>query len=76
MARQPQFKAMLYGGDYNPDQWDEATWADDLRQMKEARINVVTLGVFSWARLQPGPDTYDFEWLDKVFDLVHQAGMQ
>lgn len=76
MVRQVGFDAILYGGDYNPDQWDEATWADDIRLMKEAGINVVTLGVFSWARLQPGPQSYDFDWFDRVLDLLHEGGLQ
>ena len=76
MARLPKFDAILYGGDYNPDQWDEATWAEDIRLMKEAGINVVTLGVFSWARLQPSPQSYDFDWLDRVLNMLHEAGLK
>lgn len=55
-----------FGGDYNPDQWPEELWNDDVRQMKLQRVNVVTLPVFSWARLQPSEDTYDFTWLDRI----------
>lgn len=36
---------------------------------------MVTLPVFSWAKLQPAEDTYNFEWLDKVLDLVVQNGI-
>ena len=44
---------ILFGGDYNPEQWPEETWHEDVRLMKEAGVNSVTLGVFSWARSNP-----------------------
>ncbi len=59
---------VYYGGDYNPDQWDEATIDEDMRLFKEAGINLVTLPVFSWAKLEPSEGVYDFEWLDKLMD--------
>ena len=64
-----------YGGDYNPDQWSPDVWDEDVRLMREARVNVVSLAIFSWARLQPGPDQWDFGWLDEVFDKLHAAGI-
>ena len=63
---------LLYGGDYNPEQWPESVWTEDAELMKRAGVNLVTVGVFSWAKLQPGPEVYTFEWLDRVFDLLHQ----
>ena len=63
---------LLYGGDYNPEQWPESVWAEDAELMKRAGVNLVTVGVFSWAKLQPASDTYTFEWLDRIFDLLHQ----
>ena len=36
-----------YGGDYNPEQWDEATFVEDLELMAEAGVNLVSLGIFS-----------------------------
>lgn len=61
---------ILYGGDYNPDQWPEETLIEDIEFFKEANINVVTLPVFSWALLQPNEDTYNFEWLDRILKLM------
>ena len=55
---------MSFGGDYNPEQWDEATWEEDMRLFKLAHIDTVTLNVFSWALLQPDENTYDFSKLD------------
>ncbi len=66
---------ILYGGDYNPEQWPEAIWPEDVRLMREAGVNVVTLGVFAWARLEPRPGEYDFAWLDRIVDLLHAHGI-
>ncbi len=55
-----------FGGDYNPDQWDEATIEKDMELLKEAKVNAVTLPVFSWAKLEPEEGVYRFEWLDKI----------
>ncbi len=63
---------LAYGGDYNPEQWPREVWLDDVRLMREAGVNLVTVGVFSWARLQPGPDRWEPGWLDDVLDLMHE----
>ncbi|MEV8390892.1 MULTISPECIES: beta-galactosidase [unclassified Streptomyces] len=66
---------VLFGGDYNPEQWPEETWAQDVRLMREARVNSVTLGVFSWAKLEPRPGARDFGWLDRLMDLMAENGI-
>ncbi|MFW5883246.1 MAG: beta-galactosidase [Verrucomicrobiota bacterium] len=67
---------VLYGGDYNPEQWPESVWQDDMRRMGECGVNCVTLGVFSWAKLNPAPGRYTFEWMDRVFDLLETHGIK
>ena len=64
-----------YGGDYNPEQWDEATFAEDLELMAEAGVNLVSLGIFSWARLEPSEGVYEFDWLVEIVDRLHEAGI-
>jgi beta-galactosidase len=64
-----------FGGDYNPEQWDRSVWDEDVRLMREAGVNLVTLGVFAWASLEPAPDTFTFGWLDEVMDLLHAGGI-
>ncbi|MFG2552420.1 beta-galactosidase [Streptomyces sp. NPDC048581] len=66
---------LLFGGDYNPEQWPEETWHEDVRLMKDAGVNSVTLGVFSWARLEPQPGVREFGWLDRLMDLMHENGI-
>ena len=64
-----------YGGDYNPDQWPEETWDEDIVLMKEAGVNLVSVGIFSWAKLEPREGEYDFDWLDRVIDKLGKAGI-
>ncbi|MBB5803562.1 beta-galactosidase [Saccharothrix ecbatanensis] len=66
---------LFFGGDYNPDQWPEEVWAEDFALMRTASVNLATVGVFSWSRLQPSPDRFDFDWLDRVLDGLHSAGV-
>ncbi|MEU3249564.1 beta-galactosidase [Streptomyces sp. NPDC006997] len=66
---------LLFGGDYNPEQWPEETWHEDVRLMKDAGVNSVTVGVFSWARLEPRPGAREFGWLDRLLDLLHAHGV-
>jgi beta-galactosidase len=65
-----------YGGDYNPEQWPRETWAEDVRLMQRGGISLATVGVFSWARLEPRPGEYDFAWLDEVLDGLHAGGIR
>ncbi|PSM37912.1 beta-galactosidase [Streptomyces dioscori] len=66
---------VLFGGDYNPEQWPEEVWHEDVRLMREAGVNSVTLGVFSWAKIEPRPGAREFGWLDRLMDLVHENGI-
>jgi beta-galactosidase len=70
-----QRRSIGYGADYNPDQWPEDVWAEDVELMKRAGVNIVTPAVFSWARIQPAPETWDFGWLDRIMDLLHSHGI-
>lgn len=64
----PLFDRMLYGGDYNPEQWPREIWDEDLRIFKKAHINSATINVFSWAKLQPSEHEYQFEELDEIIE--------
>ncbi|HEX6520167.1 MAG TPA: beta-galactosidase [Streptosporangiaceae bacterium] len=66
---------IAFGGDYNPEQWPEEIWAEDMALMKEAGVTLVTIGVFSWAQVQTGPDDFRFGWLDRVMDLLADSGV-
>jgi len=69
-------EGLAFGGDYNPEQWPEAVWVQDVRLMREAGVNLVSVGIFSWAKLEPAPGRFAFEWLDRVLDLLHDGGIR
>ncbi len=71
----PRLSHVFYGADYNPEQWPEETWLEDVKLMRQAGVNLVSLGIFSWSRLEPRPGEYDFGWLDKIIDLLHANGI-
>ncbi|MDE7333925.1 MAG: beta-galactosidase [Lachnospiraceae bacterium] len=71
-----KIKKIPYGGDYNPEQWPEEVWEEDMRLFKLAGIDCVTLNVFSWASLQPSEDTYCFDKLDRIMELVRKNNLQ
>lgn len=64
-----------FGGDYNPEQWPKEVWKEDIRLMQKAGVNLVSLGIFSWANLEPRDGEYTFGWLDEIMDMLHQGGI-
>src|SRR5262245_22918448 len=66
---------IMFGGDYNPEQWPESVWAEDMTLMTEAGVSLVTVGVFSWAAVEPRAGEYDFAWFDRVMDHLAAAGI-
>ncbi|MEU8933688.1 beta-galactosidase [Streptomyces sp. NPDC048409] len=66
---------IVYGGDYNPEQWPEEVWAEDVRLMREAGVNMVSVGIFSWALLEPSEGVFDFSRTDRILGLLHENGI-
>ncbi len=73
----PRCRQMLHGGDYNPDQWIQtpAVWDEDMRLMKLAGCNAMTIGVFAWSALEPAEGHFVFGWLDTIMDKLADQGM-
>jgi beta-galactosidase len=74
-ALRERLGGFAFGGDYNPEQWDRSVWREDVALMRQAGVNIVTLGVFAWASLEPEPGRFTFGWLDEVMDLLHDNGI-
>ncbi|MER6418326.1 beta-galactosidase [Streptomyces sp. NPDC001137] len=74
-ARRLRIPGIAYGGDYNPEQWPEEVWVEDMRLMREAGVNLVSVGIFSWALLEPSEGVYDFSRMDRILDLLHENGI-
>lgn len=75
--RYDEITEFLHGGDYNAEQWIDRPdiLAEDIRLMKKAHVNVVTLGVFSWSMYEPKENEFHFEWLDKIMDDLYANGI-
>lgn len=65
-----RFPHLLHGGDYNPDQWPEAIWQEDMRLMKLAHCNSASVGIFAWVKSEPAEGQFEFG------RLAHQAGLK
>ncbi|MGN9781459.1 beta-galactosidase [Nonomuraea sp. ZG12] len=72
---EPERARLAFGADYNPEQWPREVWDEDVRAMRAAGVNIVALAIFSWARIQPREDVWDFDWLDEAMDLLHAHGV-
>ena len=70
------FPHFLHGADYNPEQWidDKSVWDEDMRLMKLANCNEMSVGIFSWAKLEPREGEYDFAFLDEIIDKIGSSG--
>ena len=67
---------ILFGGDFNPEQWDRATLEKDLLLLKNAGVNTLTLPVFAWAKMEPEEGRYEFDWLDEILDRIEAYDMK
>lgn len=70
------FRQILHGGDYNPDQWlsSPGTVDRDFELMDEAHCNTFSVAIFSWSQLEEEPDRFEFGWLDDVFERCAKSG--
>ena len=67
---------IVLGCDYNPEQWPESVWADDMALMREAGVGLVAINIFGWAHIEPRQGEFDFAALDRVMDLLHENGIR
>lgn len=72
----PKVDEVVFGGDYNPEQWPRAVWDEDVALMRSAGVNLVSIGVFSWSLIEPREGEFDFAWLDDLMDLLATNGIR
>ncbi|MFC1719389.1 beta-galactosidase [Candidatus Poribacteria bacterium] len=67
----------LHGGDYNPEQWIDTPeiWDEDMRLMKLAHCNAMSIGIFSWVMHEPEEGQFSFDWMDRVMDMLADNGV-
>lgn len=73
----PDSVQLLHGCDYNPEQWLEhpEVLEEDLRLMKRAHINCVSLGMFSWAFLEPEEGKFALDWMEEIIGRLYENGI-
>ena len=71
----PDLEGIAYGGDYNPEQWSREVWREDVALMRESGVNLVSVGIFSWALVETAEGVFDWSWLDELLDLLHANGV-
>lgn len=67
---------MNFGVCYYPEHWPESRWAEDARLMREAGLEIVRIGEFAWAKMEPEDGRFDWAWLDKAIDTLASAGLK
>ena len=72
----PAIDGLAFGGDYNPEQWPREVWDEDVALMRSAGVNLVSVNIFSWASLNPGPGRWEFGQLDDIMDLLASGGIK
>lgn len=70
----PRQKGIWYGGECYPEQWGEDVFRKDLQWMKEAGMNIATIGVFCWSHIQKDEESYDFSFLDRALEILEKEG--
>lgn len=68
--------SLVLGCDYNPEQWSEEVWQQDVALMREAGVSLVAINIFGWAEIEPRAGQYSFDRLDAIMDLLHAAGIR
>jgi beta-galactosidase len=66
---------LAFGGDYNPEQWPEEVWVEDVALMQRAGVNLVSVGIFAWGNLEVADGVFEWGWLDRILDLLHEGGI-
>ncbi|MFJ4999045.1 beta-galactosidase [Microbacterium sp. NPDC088619] len=69
-------RGLVFGCDYNPEQWDRSVWPDDVRLMQQAGVGLVAINIFGWSSINPAEGVWDFTALDEIIALLHEGGIR
>ncbi len=67
---------MFVGTCYQPIDRTLKQIEEDIAIMKSANFNVVRIGDLSWDSFEPSDGRFEFAWLDKILDQMHQSGIR
>jgi beta-galactosidase len=66
---------MRLGVCYYPEHWPEQMWAEDARRMATIGLSRVRIGEFAWSRIEPSQGQFEWDWLDRAIETLHNAGL-
>lgn len=69
-------RGLVFGCDYNPEQWDRSVWPEDVRLMQQAGVGLVAINIFGWSSINPSDGVWDFSALDEIIGLLHAGGIR
>lgn len=72
---QYKFDRPLYGAAYYHEYMPSERLEEDIRLMKNAGLNVIRIGESAWGLFEPREGIFEFEWMDRIIDKMHQAGI-
>ncbi len=75
-AGPPKFDRVLYGVSYYWEYMPYERLEKDVQMMEKAGINLVRLGESTWGVMEPSDGKFDFDWLERVIDRLHKAGIK
>jgi beta-galactosidase len=72
----PAMDTVLYGASYYHEYMPYERLDQDVELMKRAGVTVVRLGESTWSSWEPREGEFEFAWMDRVIDRLHQAGIK
>jgi beta-galactosidase len=67
---------VLYGVAYYPEYMPYERLDRDVQLMQQAGLSVVRVGESSWGLWEPDEGRFDYAWMDRVVEKMHQAGIR
>lgn len=61
---------------YYPEHWPEKLWAEDARRMVEMGLSRVRIGEFAWSQIEPKPEVFEWDWLDRAIETLGDVGLK
>jgi beta-galactosidase len=68
--------SVLYGVSYYTEYMPYERLDTDVEMMQQAGINVVRMGESSWGLWEPKDGRFEYAWMDRVVERMHQAGIK
>ena len=71
-----KMETVLYGAAYYSEYMPYERLEQDVKLMQQAGISVVRMGESSWGLWEPEDGRFEYAWMDRVIDRMHNAGIK